>query len=257
MNNDSIINLIANDNYIIVNRSLIKELGLKESIILGELASEFNYYEKTEQLDEEGYFYSTIENIEENTGLSRSQQKTALDNLKRFNLLDVVVKGIPAKRYIKLNSFQLLNLFANNLQTSLLKNDKLACQKLTTNNNNKNNKENNNTTTNTIYDYLEENGFMLTPIQYEVVSQWKDDELTRYAIKKAVLNNKFNINYIDKILSSYEKQNIKTLQQAMANDEEFNTKRENYYKNKYEHKESRYEREKRIMKEWLEKDEED
>lgn len=120
-----------------------------------------------------------------------------------------------------------------------------------------NNKELNNktnTTTNTIYDYLEENGFMLTPIQYEVVSQWEDNELTRYAIKKAVLNNKFNINYIDKILNSYEKQNIKTLQQAIENDEEFNTKRENYYKNKYEVKERKSERQKRI-EEWL-KDEE-
>lgn len=117
-------------------------------------------------------------------------------------------------------------------------------------NNNYNNNNNNNNTTDTIYDFLEENGFMLTPIQYEVVSQWEDNELTRYAIKKAVLNNKFNINYIDKILNSYEKQNIKTLQQAMANDEEFNNKRENYYKNKYEVKERKSERQKRI-EEWL------
>lgn len=115
-----------------------------------------------------------------------------------------------------------------------------------------NNKELNNkyiTTTDTIYDFLQENGFTLTPIQLEIVSQWKDDELTRYAIKKAVLNNKFNINYISTILNSYQKNNITTIQQAMEDDEEFNNKRNKYYKNKYQIKESRYEREKRLLEE--------
>ena len=77
---------------------------------------------------------------------------------------------------------------------------------------------------------------VLTPIQYEVVSKWNDNDLTRYAIRKAVLNNKFSINYIDKILYSYEKNNIKSVQQAVADDEEFNDKRNNYYKNKYQKK---------------------
>lgn len=112
-------------------------------------------------------------------------------------------------------------------------------------------------TTNTIYDLLQDNGFVLTPIQYEVVSKWEDNELTRYAIKKAVLNNKFNINYIDKILESYRLNNITTLQQAIENDDEFNKKRDLYYKKKFEVKETRQEREERIMKEWLEKDDED
>ena len=106
------------------------------------------------------------------------------------------------------------------------------------------------TTTDTLFDFLEKNGFILTPIQYEVVKEWEDNELTRYAIKKAVLNNKFNINYIQKILFSYEKENIKTVQQAIENDELFNQKKEDFYKNKYKQKETKYEREKRIMEEW-------
>lgn len=119
-----------------------------------------------------------------------------------------------------------------------------------------NNTSINNTTTPTIYDFLQENGIALTPISYEVVSQWEDNELTRHAIKQAVLNNKYTINYIDKILYSYQKDNIKTVQQAIEREEEFNTKRDLYYKNKYEHKESRYEREQRLLREML-SDEED
>jgi DNA replication protein DnaD len=61
------------------------------------------------------------------------------------------------------------------------------------------------------------------------------------------LNNKFNINYIDKIIYSYKKNNIKTVQQAIDQEEEFNKKRDLYYQKKYEVKESRYERERRLL----------
>lgn len=109
-----------------------------------------------------------------------------------------------------------------------------------------------NTTTNiSIFDFLQENGFVLSPIHYEIINTWNDDELTRYAIKKAVLNNKYNINYVDKILNSYKKDNITTIQQAIESDEEFNKKKDSYYKNKYETKSKQSEREKRIQ-EWLE-----
>ena len=140
---DSIVNILANDNYIIVNRSLIKELGLKETIILGELASEYNCYKKTNELDEDGYFYSTIENIENNTSLSSYEQKKCLDNLSKRGLIDVILKGIPAKRHIKINTSQIINLFANGLETSFQKIKKLDCEKLGTNSNNINNNKNN------------------------------------------------------------------------------------------------------------------
>ena len=123
------------------------------------------------------------------------------------------------------------------------------------NNTSINNTSINNNTTDTLFDFLQENGIQLTPIQIEVVKTWNDDDLTRYAIKKAILNNKYNINYIQKILYSYKKNNIKTVQQAEEDDEEFNNRRDLYYKNKYTVKESRHDREQRIMEEFL-KDEE-
>lgn len=72
-----------------------------------------------------------------------------------------------------------------------------------------------------IYDYLQENGFILMPIHYEKIQKWKNDDLTRYAIKKAVLNGKYNINYVDKILFNWERNNITTVEQAKAQEDEF------------------------------------
>lgn len=85
------------------------------------------------------------------------------------------------------------------------------------------NKELNNKNT-TIIDMLQDNGFELTPIQYDVVKEWEDNDLTRYAIEQAVLNNKFNIKYIDRIIYSLKKENIKTVQQAKEREEQFRNK---------------------------------
>lgn len=105
-----------------------------------------------------------------------------------------------------------------------------------------------------LYDYLQENGFVLAPIHYEVISNWEDNELTRYAIKQAVLNNKYNIKYIDKILYSYKKDNITTIQQVIEREEEHKNKMDLYYQNKYKIKESKYEKTQRKIEEWLKED---
>ena len=82
-----------------------------------------------------------------------------------------------------------------------------------------------------IYDFVEKNfGRTLTPIEYEEISKWEDNELTRYAIKNAVLNNAYNIKYINKILHNYKMKSIQTVQQAKLDDEQFE-KRKNF---KYE-----------------------
>ena len=81
-----------------------------------------------------------------------------------------------------------------------------------------------------IIDYMENNGFNLHPIDYEIISNWKDNELTRYAIKQAVLNQKFSTKYVDRILSSYKSKGITSISLAMKDDEDFKkSKGQKYY----------------------------
>lgn len=76
-----------------------------------------------------------------------------------------------------------------------------------------------------IYKYIEENfARTLSPIEYEEISKWEDNDLTRYAIKQAVLNGAYSIKYISKILFNYEKLGIKTVQQAQEKEKKFNNK---------------------------------
>ena len=78
-----------------------------------------------------------------------------------------------------------------------------------------------------IFTYIEENfSRTLSPIEYEVISKWKDNDLTRYAIKQTVLSGIYNIKYIQSILDNYEKNNITTVQQAQERDKKFKESKE-------------------------------
>ena len=83
------------------------------------------------------------------------------------------------------------------------------------------------TNSNNIYEYIEKNfGRTLSPIEYETISEWEDTELTRYAIKKAIMSNKCSIGYISGILQNFKRNNITTVQQAQDSEEQFKKRKE-------------------------------
>ena len=94
--------LLASSKYIIVNKDLIQILGLNEAIILGELCSEYSYWEKHNKL-ENGFFYSTRENIFNNTGISSYYQRKAIAKLVQKKIIIEKYEGIPQKRWYTLN----------------------------------------------------------------------------------------------------------------------------------------------------------
>lgn len=196
----TILNLISNNNFITLNKNLIKAIGLEEAIILGELASEYDYWSSQKAL-EDGYFYSTIENIEKHTTLSVHKQRKALNNLKEKGIIDIKVKGIPAKRYIKIiekQVYELLSIqFVKNSQTSLLKINKQASENLS-GNKNINNKNINNK--NIEKEYIDNTKMSLTSdeMSLETDNLSSNDSLaiaspTPTENKKEVFNNFLNI----------------------------------------------------------------
>ena len=67
----------------------------------------------------------------------------------------------------------------------------------------------------TIYDFLQkELGRTLSSTEIEKVKEWEDNELTRYAVKVAILNGAYTINYIDAIIYNWQKLGIKSVSQA-------------------------------------------
>lgn len=98
----AILSLISSRGFIAVNKQLAQMYGLDEAIMLGELASEYEYWEARGEV-ENGYFYSTVENVRDNTTLSEKKQRNAIKTLKDAGIVDVVIKGLPPKRYFKID----------------------------------------------------------------------------------------------------------------------------------------------------------
>lgn len=98
-----ILELLRADGSITVNKNLIQAIGLNEAVLYCELLSRYFYFESRFLLDEEGCFYNTQYDLQAGTGLGEKAQRTAINNLKSLGLIDVKRKGMPAKRYFKIN----------------------------------------------------------------------------------------------------------------------------------------------------------
>ncbi len=155
--------LLASSKYIIVNKDLIKVLGLHESVILGELCSEYAYWLNRGQLEDNEYFYSTRENIQNNTGITPYFQRIALKNLEEKGIIITKKMGIPCKTFYKINETKVIEylkkaqIIPKNSDVNEM-NDRMSTgetssqepdeqqddNSVDTNNNNINNKKNNN-----------------------------------------------------------------------------------------------------------------
>ena len=118
--------LLMSSNYYTLNKQIVKELGIESAFLLTILI------EASDGLaDNEGWFYQTIEKIGELTGIGRHKQDKIIKDLIEFKILEQKNKGVPCKRYFKINYEMIENLVFQKQQTSLSQNDKLDCKKET------------------------------------------------------------------------------------------------------------------------------
>ncbi len=183
----------------------------------------------------------TIEGLANLLKDGRTTIRTALQELEENKYL---VRNRKRDALGKLTSTEYI-LYEKNTITPMLENPKLenlTLEKPTLENQtqlntniqstkeiNTNNIYNNNNIEKNIFEFIEKNfGRTLAPIEYEEIKTWADNDLTRYAIKQAVLGGIYNLKYISKILYEYEKNNIKTVQQAQAREEQHRKSKEEY-----------------------------
>lgn len=118
--------LLMSSNYYTLNKQIVKSLGIESAFLLTILI------EASDGLsDDEGWFYQTIEKIGELTGIGRHKQDKIIKDLIGLKILEQKNKGVPCKRYFKINYSMIENLVFLSPQTSLSENDKLDCKKET------------------------------------------------------------------------------------------------------------------------------
>ena len=90
--------------FIRVPRPLIRKFNLNTAVMLSEIYSEYTYWKERNELQQGGWFYSTVENIYYNSGLSKHQQLSACKELEEYGIIKVKYHGMPKKRYFKFDS---------------------------------------------------------------------------------------------------------------------------------------------------------
>ena len=92
--------MFQND-YLRLPRLLIRKFNLNTAVMLSEIYSEYKYWEDRNELQKGGWFYSTVENMANNTGLSKHQQLCACKELVEYGVVKIKYHGMPKKRYFK------------------------------------------------------------------------------------------------------------------------------------------------------------
>lgn len=94
--------LLSSNSYIQYPRFLGNYIGVNEAVLLSAFCDKDNWCEFNIQ-NYDGWFYYLRDEIELETGLSESQQRTALKSLSDLSIISTKRAGIPSKVYYKLN----------------------------------------------------------------------------------------------------------------------------------------------------------
>ena len=110
--------LLMSSNYYTLNKQIVKTLGIESAFLLTILI------EASDGLaDDEGWFYQTIETLEDLTGLSRHKQNKIIQDLIEASILIQENRGTPCRRFFKISFQEIENLVFKKTETSLLKID--------------------------------------------------------------------------------------------------------------------------------------
>ena len=99
--------------FIRVPRPFIRRFNLNTAVMLSEIYSEYTYWKEREGLQQGGWFFSTVENMYYNTGLSKHQQLAACKELMEYGIIKMKYHGMPKKRYFKFDPIAFNKLHAD------------------------------------------------------------------------------------------------------------------------------------------------
>jgi len=122
--------LLSSTAYLVVNKQLARQVGLKAVVLLADLISKENYFIENQTI-KDGWFFNTSKNIERDTTLTNYQQKKAIKKLEKIGFIQTELKGMPATLHFKI----LENKISTYLKTSFKETSKQDLKKLKTNKN--------------------------------------------------------------------------------------------------------------------------
>lgn len=96
--------LLRADAHISISKALMFAIGNDEALIYSELLSRQAYFADRGTLTASGYFFNTVADLFSGTNLTDYQQRRAINNLKKMELVDMQVRGVPPKRFFRIEN---------------------------------------------------------------------------------------------------------------------------------------------------------
>ena len=118
----------SGEDYLRVSKGLVRTIGVECAFMFAEFVDEYLYYykEKYNTLEaNNGWFFSTADNIKERTGWSADKQERIIQVLIEKCLIQKKVAGVPAKRFFYINTQKAQSLVNEYHETTFRKKRKL------------------------------------------------------------------------------------------------------------------------------------
>ena len=200
-NKNLVLGTLASDAFIMVNKKLAKSIGTLEAVLLCELVARYKYWadKRHYQLIDNEYFYVTISDMWDNTGISPDQQNRIVSKLIELKLINKKLIGLPAKRHFSLNFENIAQLLYDdeveppNLDAEELDN-KLPESTETRSSESQNNKNNNNKNNENILS--KDNKKPLKQVN-------KQNHKTKFQKLASIIHSEFDDNEVKDALYSY------------------------------------------------------
>ncbi|MCF0163570.1 MAG: hypothetical protein HUJ88_13500 [Fusobacterium necrophorum] len=204
---ESIKQLLKSNSFFVLNKQLVKVLGIETAFLLSVLS------EAEEQLaDDEGWFYQTSSTIEEITGLSNHKQTVSIEKLIKLKILEQKNMGVPCKRYFKISFEKIENLVFKNFENCTSKKLKTSLQKIS------NNKEHNikNLDKEHIKEKINKKEILIEHIQELDMEQERKEVFIEWIEYKQEIKNQYSSRKsIDILIKQWKNYDISTLKAAL------------------------------------------
>jgi|GEM_PF-5864793 len=122
-------NILGNQAYLIINKKLLKHIGLEATLLL-------QHFTDLQTKVFKGEFFQTHDKITEEMGIKRRKIENAIDTLTEIGFLSVKKKGLPPTNYFKVEIANVATfLMYDEILTNNVKNNVIKPLKITSKDN--------------------------------------------------------------------------------------------------------------------------
>jgi hypothetical protein len=107
---DQLMVLLYKEDWVRYPSVLLDAMSKTEAEILGFLIDQIHMHRRNKKVDEDGWFFCRMNYVERATGIQHRSQQRALKTLEKKGLISRELRGMPAKRYVRLHLAKLVRL---------------------------------------------------------------------------------------------------------------------------------------------------